>query len=763
MSRLWVLFLTLVASSVCGGASRAEDVVLAKDGATSYVIVVPSEAMEVEKTAASELQGYLKEATGADFEVLSEDEVADTTPRILVGRCEASAFRLEQLGIDELGDDGIVIEKVGHELVLAGKGPRGTLYAVYSFLEDVVGVRWWTSAEEYVPKHETLAIGELRTVFAPKLTYREAYYRDAFDGRFAARCRLNGSHHRIAPEYGGRQTFAGFVHTFYPLIPPEKYFDEHPEWYSEIDGKRQWERCQLCLTNGEMRAELVKNALARLRSTPDAKFISISQNDWHGRCQCEACMAIEEKEGSPAGPLLHFVNKVAAEIEREFPDVFVETLAYQYTRKPPKHVRPRDNVVIRLCSIECSFVQPLAEGEHNTAFREDIEGWHAIAPRLFIWDYVTNFSNYMVPHPNLRVLGPNVRYFVDNGVIGIFEQGDAQCGVGDFVRMRAWVIAHLLWDPTRDADVLIDEFLEGYYGPAAPHLKAYLDLIQDRGEQSEVYFRCFMPDTSGWLRLEDLNEATRLFDKALAAVKDDPVLHDRVRRERLVLDHVWLRRYYALQRSAKLRGVEFLGPKAPRAACDEFIALCERWNVGNWRERVPFKEYGESLSERFGEPGDVPDECEGLSPRQWIDLQEFDMSMARAGEWASLVDDENASNDRAIRMPGTHREWAVQARLTDDFESPDDAHWRCIAYLRCEAEAKDGQAMTVGIYDYRERKGVAHAAVNVDDREDGYIAVELGTHVLKPGMTFWAAPPRRPGEVTAVYVDRFVLIRAEAE
>ena len=118
---------------------------------------------------------------------------------------------------------------------------------------------------------------------------------------------------------------------------------------------------------------------------------------------------------------------------------------------------------MRLCSIECSFVQPL-EGKQNETFCNDIRAWSRVAPHLFIWDYVTNFSNYILPHPNMRVLAPNIRFFVDNHVIGLFEQGDSGCSVGDFVRLRAWLLAHLMWDPRRDPQLLIRELPKATMG-----------------------------------------------------------------------------------------------------------------------------------------------------------------------------------------------------------------------------------------------------------------------------------------------------------
>ncbi|NLS93816.1 MAG: DUF4838 domain-containing protein [Planctomycetaceae bacterium] len=738
--------------------ARAANLVLASQGKTNFVIVLPSEPASPVSTAANELQSHLQKVTGVELPIVADDKVPSGTPMIVVGPCRQLAQLVPDLDVESLGYDGIVMKTVGDNLILAGQGPRGTLYAVYVFLEDAVGCRWWTSQEGFVPDKPVLEIPPLDVRYAPPLRYREAFYRDVFDGVTAARFKLNGHHHGVSDEYGGHYRFVGFVHTFFPFLPPAKYFEAHPEWYSEINGKRTADRSQLCLTNEEMRKEMVKVVLERLRSDPGAGFISISQNDWHGQCQCQACRAVEAEEGSPSGPLIRFVNAVAEEVEKEFPEVLVETLAYQYTRTPPKLVKPRKNVVVRLCSIECSFVQPLAAGDQNEAFRRDIEGWSKIAPQLFIWDYVTNFSNYLVPHPNMRVLGPNVRYFVDNHTIGLFEQGDAQSTIGDFVRLRAWLLAHLMWNPTLDEKALIDEFLKGYYGPAAPFLREYLDVIHDAGEKSGVYLRCFMSDTSSYLTLDDLNRATRLFAKAGEAVADDPVLARRVRRERLPLDHVWLRRFYALRRTARAEQQEFLGPADPVAACDEFIRLAKEFKVGSYREGRPFSEYEEGLRRRFRPVGPPPEACRGLPDDAWIDLQDNQFRLAEPGKWADMVDDPKASDGKAIRMPGDHYEWATSCPLSDDLAYGNP--WQCFVVARVEATAADGPAMTMGIYDSKNRKGLSHLSVPIADVSDGnYRVFDLGTHELNGQIYIWVAPPKRPGEVQAVYVDRIYLVR----
>ena len=755
------LALPILVLAGCTAPLAAAPLLLVRDGRTDYVIVVASDAAAPERTAAKELQGHLAKVTGVTVAIRGEAEVAGDAKQIVVGPSKRAKAILPALDTSALDHDGIVMRTVGQSLVLAGRRPRGTLYAVYTFLEDIVGCRWWTSTESSMPTKRTLEIPDIDVAYAPPLRVREAFYRDAFNGVFAARLKCTGHFEKIPPEYGGHYRIIGWCHTFFRLLAPAKYFEQHPDWYSEINGERKAGRTQLCLTNREMREELTRNALAWIRREPDAGMISISQNDWRGRCQCTQCKAVEEEEGAASGPLIRFANAVAAQIEKEFPDLLVETLAYSYTRQPPFQVRPRQNVVVRLCSIECSYVQPLATGEQNEKFRGDIERWSAIAPKLYIWNYVTNFRQYILPHPNLRVLAPNIRLFIKHNAIGLFEQGDSGCAVGDFVRLRAWLLAHLMWNPTRDGEALTREFMQGYYGAAAPHLLAYLKLIHDAAEQSGVYLRCYMDHTSAYLTLAHLNEATRLFGKAMAAVADEPVLLRRVRRERLPLDHVWLKRYHRLERAAKGTGAEFLGPRDPVAACDEFVQLAHEHKVGSYREGVAFRSYEESLKRRFRPPGPPPESCKELSEDDWLDFQDNRLSLHGYGKWVRIVDDQSASDGQAARMPGDHFEWAVQCPLTDDMAA--NGPWRLYIVARCDAKVEAGLAMTMGVYDARAKRGLMHRPASIEESGGpAYHTFDLGAHNVHAGVYLWVAPPKKPEEVAAAYVDRMFMVREEA-
>ena len=749
-----LLGVTVLAVSGCATRVR-----LSVEGTSDYVIVVGDDAIAPERTAATELQSHLEAVTGVRLPIQSEQEAVSGTKRIVVGPCATFRQAFPDIDLDSLGHDGIVMKSRGDTVYLAGGRPRGTLYAVYTFLEDVAGCRWWTPTENSMPVRPILRIPRLDTVYVPNIKYREAFYRGAFDGKFSVRNKCNGHHHRISPEYGGHYTILGWCHTFYRLLPPEKHFAEHPEWYSELDGKRVAQRAQLCLTNTEMRAEFVKNALEWIRQDPGAGIISISQNDCHGACQCADCRALEEREGSPSGPLIHFVNAVAEEIEKEFPEFWVETLAYTYTRKAPKHVRPRENVVVRLCSIECSFSQPLGTGPQNRTFKRDIEAWSAIAHHLYIWDYVTNFSSYILPHPNLRVLAPNIRLFEQHKAIGLFEQGDSQCSCSDFPELRAWLIGHLMWDPSRDETALIDEFLDGYYGAASPPLRDYIQLIHDAVEDSGRSLRCYMNDTSSWLDPGGLERATALFDDAERRVADDPVLATRVRRARMPLDHVWLNRYHALKRTAKAENRPFTGPADPMAFAEGFIERAHAFDVGSWREGRPFTEHEPALRARFGPPGTVPQECAGVEEDDWCDVQEFEFRLAGLGTWVTVVKDETASNGMAARMPGNHTQWAVQWPVSSDVSSLGPL--RCYVTVRCEAKSGTGPAFDLGIYDMDGKRDVARKRVNVEDAGDGrYHTYDLGLHTLEPTTTyFWVAPVDDPERIEAILVDRIFCVR----
>ena len=353
-----------------------------------------------------------------------------------------------------------MLRTTGERLVIAGGALRGNLYGVYGFLEDHLGCRWFAPGVSRIPKSPRLAVGAIDDRQIPALEYREPFVADCFDGDWCARNRMNSSAAGLEEKHGGKTRIASLAHTFQGLVPPEKYFKEHPEYFSLVQGKRMDGHAQLCCTNPDVIRLCTEGIRQQMRANPDATVFSVSQNDCFDPCECPNCQEVARREESQMGPVLQLVNRVAEGVEKEFPDKIVQTLAYEWTRHPPKHMRPRPNVLIMLCSIECCFAHPLAtcDCEANKAFRADLEAWAKITPRLWVWDYVTDFSHYLLPFPNHHVLGPNIRYYAAHNIKGIFEEDACDTLQGELASLDGYVVAKCLWNPNYDPDRAIAEF-----------------------------------------------------------------------------------------------------------------------------------------------------------------------------------------------------------------------------------------------------------------------------------------------------------------
>jgi len=525
-------FLPIWAGAVCFGVVAVLDLPaatmlkIATDGQSPYRIVIAPNAIASEQYAATEFQRYVEKISGVRLPIVTDAERPNSR-EILLG----DNAHLRKLGLDldcgALGPDGFVWRTEHDRLIILGGRPRGTLNGVYTFLEDKLGVRWFTPELENVPQNRRLLIPSLRETHVPALEYREVFWTEMLrNADFAARHRLNGNHYKLQAKHGGRfAVYFPFVHSMDALIPPELY-KEHPEYFPLIEGKRVSGYVQRCLSN----PEVVNMAKARVRQWikehPEASIISVSQNDTANWCQCEQCKALDDYEGSPAASLLRFVNAIAQDIEKDFPNVRIDTLAYQYTRKPPKSLRPRPNVIIRLCSIECCFAHPLAScaSLENQRFRDDILSWQPVAPLLYVWDYTPNFANYQQPFPNWDALQPNVQFFSQHGVKGLFEQGNYSTGgQGEMGPLRAYVLAKLLWDPATDVSKHSSEFLAAYYGLAAPCIRAYLDTLEAQVRDGKTHAHISDSPKASYLNDRFIGSANEILEQAEKAAENEAV------------------------------------------------------------------------------------------------------------------------------------------------------------------------------------------------------------------------------------------------
>lgn len=462
---------------------KQNEYILFSDMKTSYRIALDGKASESEQWAAVELQRWLNEISGAYFPIQYLDQ-PHVGPQIILGYNDTIKKITQETAPADL-DESFRYYNSGADIFIYGGKQRGTMYGVMSFLENEFGCRWYTPYVNVIPKREELKFKSYNHAESPGIRVRNDFYFEAFDPLWTARNKMNGRMGYVQQPGGVEAYWA--VHTFYPLMPPAEFFDKHPEYYSLKDGKRiadhaeSWsERGQLCLSNPDVLKIITERIKIKMRELPDYLIYDVSQNDWRNPCQCDKCQKIVKQEGSESGIVIWFVNQVAKAVEKEFPDKFIGTLAYQYTRTPPRNIHPRDNVVVRLCSIEACVSHDLKSCPQNQSFMKDMKGWSSIAPHLYIWDYVVNFQTYIMPYPNINVLQSNIKTFQENNTIGIMEQADHQSRGGEFSELKAYLISRLLWNPDCNVEDVINDFMYGYYGRAGKYVRQYFDLLNSK-------------------------------------------------------------------------------------------------------------------------------------------------------------------------------------------------------------------------------------------------------------------------------------------
>ncbi len=530
--RKLVLLISMGMAVMAGPAFSAEYVFGGEDGKTTpweagdWVIVVGENSIPSEQYAATEFQAVFEQATGIKLPIQA---TPNETGNLFVGVSEAMKASPVGFDVDDLGDEGLRIRITPDTIAIAGGQPRGTLYGVYEFLERHLGVRFLTFDHTYVPGSEALLsipCGEF--THTPAFSFRWSYYKENSDHpEFAARLRVNTVTHD--EKLGGVTPQSLINHSFHRYLSVGKYGEEHPEYFALVDGERKLNvgggGPELCVTNPEVIRIVSEGVLEDLRANPARRNISVSQNDNDAYCRCANCEAMNEKEGTPMGSNLYLVNAVADAVAAEFPDTKVGTLSYWYTRKPPATMKPRDNVQIQLCSIECCVVHPLDKPgvKKNAEFCADIEAWGKICSDIWVWHYNTNFASYDLPFANLRAIGPNVKFFERNNVHGVFMQANGNGNSGEFCDLRNYVMARCLWDPSLDSWDLVEEFCRLHYAEAAGPILEYLTYIHDVAEAADAEPGCFgIPQEFGLTR-EVSQKALGYFDAALAATKDPEV------------------------------------------------------------------------------------------------------------------------------------------------------------------------------------------------------------------------------------------------
>ena len=486
-----------------------------------FQIVLPLVPSEQEILAAVELQKYLEILSGIRIPTVSESAKMKSG-EFIIGNTNRG---IDQEEIKSLDPDEFVIRTAGTRVAIAGGKHKGALYGVYELLEKYLGCRFWAPGEESIPSGKGIDIPVINIHNKPAFSSREVYYAGMDEQDFTDKMRTDRHAWKGGEEWGL------WVHTMFTLVPPDKYFESNPDFYAQMEGKRS--KTQLCLTNPEVLKITIEELGRRMKEQPQKRYWSVSQMDTFGSCECGDCRKIDEKEGSSSGTMINFVNQVA----EAFPEKVISTLAYQYTRKAPAYLKPAENVNIMLCTIECDRSKPLESVSGPGSFLQDLIDWSALSNNILVWDYVIQFTNMIAPFPNLPVLQPNIQLFGKYGVAAVFEQG-CHGTYSENQELRQYLLAKLLWNPHLNVDSIQNQFLEGYYGAAAPFIRDYLHhmekALQQSGQTLWIYSSP-MEETNSFMSHDDVATYNMLFDQAEDAVAGDSALMRRVVKARLPL------------------------------------------------------------------------------------------------------------------------------------------------------------------------------------------------------------------------------------
>jgi len=482
------------------GAYDGDVLTLIEDGVSQYVIVVGADAIPAELTAAAKLQGFLKQISGVELAIV-EDSAPERDKEIVVGDTKRYTVDYAPEGREPLGTDGFIIRTVGDKLVLAGGKPRGTLYSVYDFLEKFLGCRWLAKKFTIIPERDAVAVPagiEEYEVPAfiyrqpstlPRVTGRDSSYTNEDDVDYSLANRVNAQgmigNSTYGEEYGGIISWP-VTHSALTILPPDTYFDEHPEYFAkEEDGTPipcEHHENNPCLTNEDVIQIYIQYALDRMEENPGLQGISMGLNDSGTICQCRACKAVyAEENSSQAGALMRVLNRVCEALaEAGHTEVTINAFAYGTATVAP-NVDLHPNIVVHFCPINMCYLHRPGESdcpENEFYFEETLKGWGKIAKKMCVFEYPLSYNEPGAPYAIWGVLQDYMQLYYDNSVVGL-TSCVATIHDLNFYEMTAYLYARLLWDPFLDMEALYADFLPKYYGGGWQYIREYLRFTAD--------------------------------------------------------------------------------------------------------------------------------------------------------------------------------------------------------------------------------------------------------------------------------------------
>ena len=583
---------------------------------TAMQIVVAADANEMEHTAALELRNFIYEMTGVTLAKVTEGE--NSGAGIYIGPTKYAKAKGVTYPTENDGNkEAWAIQAVDGNLVLTGAEQRGTIYAVYHLLEDVLGVRWWNFWERHVPVGSAIVPADYADSGVPAMEYREIFVgtENNTNYTFYAFNRINGYTTHTPPHYGDNEVYGGptHVHNFNKYFTADD-FAAHPEWFSMDESGQRVSNRQLCLTNPELKQEFAKRLLAYVKKDPGGLF-AICPNDNKYLCDCESCTAaIEKYNGS--GYVLDFVNEMARAVTAAgYDDATIEMLVYWAYVEVPKEIVPEPNVMLRIANNDMDILHGINH-PNNAEILERTKTWAQLGSNdLYYWQYVVNYYNNGIT-PSMFYFDDDFATLMELGVNGWFAEQENAINT-EFWDMKLWLIAKMMEEPVfgEEYEALMDEFIFGYYGEeAGKYIRDYLYYADSKTEPSDAYktFGGNVIDAE-WLTVEDIITCVGYFDQAYEAAGNDELLRRRVRCARMGVDRVAYENYDRWLSEAEEAGLTLpfgereLGERLSYAFAEQ-IALRGNYDNGIEKYASRYDQYAEDMPALPAELADVEED-----------------------------------------------------------------------------------------------------------------------------------------------------------
>lgn len=573
-------------------AAEKGGVTLLENGEVKATVVYSEGASESLIAAADFMAATLERMSGSNGVRTAVKDGSESGFSIYVGMAANSAA----IDLSDVNDDGYRLEIKPEGIYIVGKTDDAARNGIYDFLETHLECMYVSPENTYVPIFPTVKLALEEKTVNPTITWRKVYQYESVQNGWYERLKMNGT---IVKEGENSielyNEWGTWCHSSFEFVPPEEYFDEHPEYYAKFLGKRRYQfnvlgrtfPTHLCYTNEEVyqiaEAELVK----RIEANPEVKFWDFSIMDtYFATCRCKECKKFNKEAGSEMGTLLAFLNRLADSIKDDYPDVYLSTLAYQRVKNPPKNMKCAPNLCINVCAFPGTQSYPYStEGgiKASREFAERVVEWGKICDNILVWDYVVNFTHLKLPFPNFEFQKENLEFYLENNIRFVFHQGSRE-PMDENAEMRTYLLSRQLWDKDVDLLALAKKYVAVVYGDAAGLVEEYMDLQNSAMIESGVDLSLYdnpKKHKNGYLAPKLTDKYLELTEKMLEVAENSDTVNVKA---------VEMLRVNALY--AKMTDASW-DYRAKKAAFEEFKALSEKYNFTKSGEIVEMSRFVE--------------------------------------------------------------------------------------------------------------------------------------------------------------------------